>query len=81
MSADAKGVRPADTLVTAEQLVALEQRIAAAIFRESEHASNALDETRDDLQTLVRTALAQLRDDLAREVVTERIAVVDRYRR
>ena len=67
--------------VTAEQLVALEQRIGAAIFRESEHAWKALDETSDDLQTLVRTALAQLRAELAREVVTERIAIVDRYRR
>lgn len=68
-------------LELARRMDALGEQVNGRIFREAEHASKALEELREDMQSLVRSALAQLRADLAREVVTERIAVVDRYRR
>lgn len=65
------------TPVTAEQLVALEERIAAALSREAQQSAELRQEVRD----LIRTSIAAVRADIAHEVVTERLVVVDRYRR
>lgn len=63
--------------VTPEQLVALEQRIEAALAREADRREQAA----RDVEQLVRTTVAALRTDLSREVVTEQLRIVDRMGR